>query len=136
MEPVMKIDYKATYDKYKDIAVVDYMTFYARLKQKSRGFTIERALTTETHSFKEWREIAIKNGISRATYYRRIKKGWNSQDAATTPIEEKYKKNKYVDEDFNMEHEIKLLLQAGVPIRKKKYVDYIKNNKDLFEGMI
>ena len=136
MEPVMKIDYKATYEKYKDIAVVDFATFYNRMRHSSKAFTIERALMTEVHDLKRWAEKAEENGISRSTFYRRIKNGWMTKDAATFPVNEKFKNKEHIEEELGMEREIKLLLKAGIPIRKNKYVDFINNNKELFEGMI
>lgn len=131
----MKIDYKATYEKYKDIAVVDFGTFYNRLRDKDRDFTLERALTTEANTLKEWADKAVENGVSRTTFYRRMRKGWTTKDAAITPVEEKHRVEKVIEEKLATEIEIKLLLQAGMPL-KKKYVDFINENKELFKDVL
>ena len=39
-------------------------------------------------------EIALKNGISRSTYYKRLRYGWDKEKAATTPVR---KKSKYIE---------------------------------------
>lgn len=34
---------------------------------------------------REWQGVAIKNGITRSTFYERVKRGWDMEVAATTP---------------------------------------------------
>ena len=41
---------------------------------------------------KEWRRIAMQNGIQPATYYNRIYAGWGRREAATTPLQRHVKR--------------------------------------------
>lgn len=100
-EPPQK---KTNIKKWADIAKkngVKYETFRARLR---RGMSFEEAATrplanvadrrrTVSEARKKRRvfdseivEKAERNGISYDTFYRRVERGWNEEDAATHPI--------------------------------------------------
>lgn len=152
IEPVIKIDYTATYKKYEDIAKVSCTEFSRRVK---KGMDIYDALTVRKYDNSErmkYKRIAAKNGISREVFNKRLRNNWSYERASTQrmskisregkkriregQIRAQKERNSAKGEMDNMEYEIKLLLKAGVPIRKKKYVEYINENKELFEGML
>lgn len=153
IEPIMKVDYTATYKKYEDIAKVSRAEFSRRVRKKEMD--IYDALTVRKYDSSErmkYKRIAAKNGISGEVFNKRLRNNWSYERASTqrmSRISREGKKriregqiralkerNSAKGEMDNMEYEIKMLLKAGIPIRKKKYVDFINNNKELFEGMI
>ena len=67
---------------------VGYHTLATRVY--NNGWEVEEAITTplKKHSnpWAGWKETAIANGISSATFYNRIKRGWEPETAASTPV--------------------------------------------------
>jgi len=117
-------------------------------KNVAKGMTLEEAMVTraraaKTYSkssdeYKKYEKIAVGNGIRPGTFRQRIKYGWSYEDASTLT---KYS-NRHTalptdghqprKSEKTMVREIKLLINAGVPIGKKRYVDYIKKHPELF----
>ncbi|MFS0783575.1 hypothetical protein [Bacillus sp. 1P06AnD] len=63
-----------------------------------QGWDIERAIMQPVKKqnrgkWKEWKLIAEKFGISRVTFNKRIKKGWDEKTAATHPVKRRGKIN-------------------------------------------
>lgn len=68
------------------IGVTDKML---RSRVKNGGWDKERAITTPPNAPKHvgnpWVKVAKENGISESAFKERVKRGWTSQKAATTP---------------------------------------------------
>lgn len=77
IEPVYRISYSETYNKYKDIAKVEYDVFLTRMTNNYSNFNLETALLTPkvTVGKDKWKQLAIKNGINVDTYQSRVRKG-------------------------------------------------------------
>lgn len=94
-----KIQRNTGWTEWKDVALsngVNYDCFKNRVKRY--GFTQEQAATTPKMTKKEiaknsnrkypphYLELALKNGIPKNTFYKRVKNlGWSLIQAATTP---------------------------------------------------
>ncbi|WFB60547.1 hypothetical protein [Paenibacillus sp. BR1-192] len=53
------------------------------------GWDKERAITKpplKRFDHRKWLDLAVKNGISKKLYFKRVYRGWSHQDAATKPI--------------------------------------------------
>lgn len=131
--------------KYRDLAMAKGMkkeTFNQRVFEY--GMTYEEALETKV---RKRYKIFSKELLDKAALYDIPWKMLNyyRESLNLTPGEavdyairhyNPRDEEKEVIAEVKIEDEIKLLLKAGVPIRKKKYVDFINDNKELFEGMI
>lgn len=83
------------YDEYLELAKKNGIkkdTFKARTNRY--GWTLKDAATIKPSYANgnprrpdaDWQELAVKNGIHRVTYSERIKRGWTTEEAATTPV--------------------------------------------------
>jgi len=77
-------------------------TFKRRIYQDDWDF--ELAMTAKPRSVRQenkhekWLVIALKNGISRSTFYSRLNTGWEYIDAANKPVRKKGKtENKWLE---------------------------------------
>lgn len=53
------------------------------------GWDVDRAISEPPQvqrSYPEWRELANQNGVSNEVFYDRIRRGWDPELAATTPL--------------------------------------------------
>ncbi|WP_414052918.1 hypothetical protein [Macrococcus animalis] len=137
-EPVYKVNLQATYDKYQDIAVVTYQSFYNRVV--NRKMDVYEALTVPTKKIQTNDELlytAHENGISKITYRSRKRRGWSPQEAATKPVREK-RKQRHTAKPFNDDVTVikNIIFNFGVVALSKKQKQYIKSNPELFEGVI
>lgn len=134
------------YMKHYTKKSVALSTFRLNVK---RGMTLEEAMVTRRRELKKayakgdseymrFLEIAKQNNVSTNVFYHRVQMGWPLERAATQPKRIRRDKPKPTDayiptkNDKVMIKEIRLLINAGVPIRKKRYVDYIKKHPELF----
>ncbi|TDL39415.1 hypothetical protein EVU91_04530 [Macrococcoides bohemicum] len=135
IEPVYKFSAVGTYNKYKDIAVIDKSTFVNRM---TKGWDIEKALKTpklyERHP--GFYELAEKNGIGIHTYKSRRRYGWSREEAATKPVRPSERKIYDMDGIETVNVIKNIIKEFGTTALSKKQVRFINDNKELFEGMI
>lgn len=63
---------------------IDKNTLYKRIREY--GWDKQRALSQPKRvrpNLSKWKAIAVKNGISAATFRRRVREGWSIEDACT-----------------------------------------------------
>ena len=93
---------KKSLNEWVDIAAANGICYSTlRYRANRLGWELERAATQPLQDRqaqakkayensrkypKEYKELAIKNGISERTFHRRLESGWNIETAATRPI--------------------------------------------------
>jgi len=67
------------------------------------GWELQKALTTPVRERRyhkdKYRELAEKNGIRVGTYKKRVRDGWDREEAATTPTKWTWKKYRKAEEE-------------------------------------
>ncbi len=86
----MKVyDYYITPEEYEIAAKNGICKATLNYRIRYSGWNKETALTKRIRpkrNHEKWLPLIYKNGISRDTFYKRLKKGWTAYDAATIPI--------------------------------------------------
>ncbi|PSL41725.1 hypothetical protein B0H94_11838 [Salsuginibacillus halophilus] len=70
----------ANWDRWKDVAVVNYTTYAQRVYAGWREE--DAALTDYLHKPSGWDEVKSKAAVGYQTFYNRLRSGWSVEDAA------------------------------------------------------
>lgn len=139
--PSQKNKRQKEFYEYRELAIkkgIKKKTFDQRID--TYGMSYKEAL--ETNVKKRYKIFNRKQLDIAASYeipWRILKyymetKSLTTQEALEYAIKNYRPRKKEVN--FDITDEIKMLLRAGLPIKKKKYVEFIKNHPDLFEEVM
>lgn len=81
--------YYITPDNYETAATNGIRAHLLNWRVRGGGWNIERATTTPPRSqnkYTRWLKIAKQNGICNQTFYGRVRKGMEPEQAATMPV--------------------------------------------------
>lgn len=97
-------DFYVSPDEYKRASKLKISMHTVNVRIRKFGWDKEKALTTPTRPLKDkkkWVKIAEANGISKNTFYARVRNGWSYTKASTTkPLKHAGAQKKFTDDVY------------------------------------